>query len=139
MGPSVWKQIGWSLVVFGFFGMAYLFLKPEDGDNEDDASGFEELMPCAFLTSFDSTKSLYLSSDHVARVSGKDGQGTTWATGSWDLVDDDQHLYKLTFGGRDETFTLVSAPEGEGCMLAAGSVDSADLKKSWFSALTSPK
>ncbi len=128
-----------SLVVFCFFGVVYLVMKPIAAKQRKDMPGFEDLVPCAFLTSIDSTKSLYLSGDHVARTSDKSGGATNWASGTWDLLNDDRHLYKITIDGEATTYTLVSAPEGEGCMLVAGSTTAADLSKSWFSALTDPK
>ena len=133
-------KTGWvSLAVFVFFGGVYLVMKPIAAKQKRDMPGFQDLVPCAFLTSIDSKKSLYLSGDHVARASETSGGATNWAAGTWDLVDDDRHLYKITIEGNGTIYALVTAPEGEGCMLAAGSVAAADLSKSWFSALTDPK
>ena len=133
------KQVALTVFVFACFGALYLVLAPHAKKGEGGAPGFEELVPCAFLTSIDSKKSLYLSGHHEARLSVTTDNGITWATGTWTLVDDDAHLYKVSLEGVDTTYTLVSAPEGEGCMLAAGDLAAADLTKSWFSSLQDPK
>ena len=132
------KHLLISLAVFAGFGALYLAAKPRSAA-PPDKPGYEDLVPCAFLTSIDSKRSLYLSGDHTARLSDSSGTGTNWSAGHWDLVDDDDHVYKITIDGETTTYTLVSAPEGEGCMLAAGTTTAADLEKSWFSVLTDPK
>jgi hypothetical protein len=127
------------MVVFACFGGLYLVMAPHAARDKGGPPGFEELVPCAFLTSIDSTKSLYLSGHHEARLSVTMDNGTNWATGTWALVDDDDHTYTVSIDGVDTTYTLVSAPEGEGCMLVAGDLAAADLTKSWFSSLQDPK
>ena len=136
---EVLKQVLVSVVVCLVVVALYIAWAPHASRRRTDIPGFEDLVPCAFLTSIDSRRSLYLSGHHDARTSETTGNGTTWSSGTWTLVDDDRHVYRVDIDGVSTTYTLVSAPEGEGCMLVAGSLDAADLHRSWFSALTDPK
>ena len=124
------------LVAVGIIGFV---AAPKASREAGETPGYEDLIPCATLTSFDSTKTLYLSSRHQAKFSDKSGSGMRFETGTWDLVDDDNHIYRIDVDGVVANFTLISAPEGEGCMLAAGTLEASDMRKSWFSALTDPK
>ena len=133
------KHVWVSAIVCLFVGLLYIALAPFAAKQRTMAPGFEELVPCAFLTSLDSKSSLYLSGHRDARISKTTDAGTTWASGTWTLLADDSHLYRIDIDGVSTTYTLISAPEGEGCMLVPGDVGSADLRKSWFSALTDPK
>ena len=126
-------------LVLASVGVIGFVVSSKSSKDDEGTPGFEDLLPCTLLTSIDSQKSLYLNSHHEAKFSDKSGSGTRWETGTWELVDDDNHIYKISVDGSARDFTLVSAPAGEGCMLAAGGLQSVDLTKSWFSALTDPK
>lgn len=132
---SIWIALAVSVCV----GVLYLVLAPETSDEDKGASDYEELEACAFLTSLDSKKSLYLSSSHVARRSVTTGVGTQWDKGTWQLIDDEKRTFKISFVGKETVYTLVSAREGEGCMLVPGDTSKADLAKAWYSTLQDPK
>lgn len=132
------KQLWITLAVLLGVGVLYLAFAPSTADKED-TSDYDELEACAFLTSIDSRKSLYLSRSHMARLSLNGGAGTQWETGSWRLVDEEKRLFEVSLGDAKTIYTLVSAPEGEGCMLVPGDTSKADLGKSWFSTLQDPK
>jgi hypothetical protein len=103
------------------------------------APGWEELVLCSILTSIDSKKSLTLSDDYSAELTDdtKSGDAKT-SKGHWSLLNAERHMYKIDVAGAAGTYAVVSPPDAEGCMLAAGGLNYVDLRRSWFSVRVDP-
>ncbi len=97
------------------------------------APGWGTLIACSEATSFDSKRSLSLLSDGRARLTDRSAEKIQVVRGEWSVVDDDRHLYRIDVEGSVGNYFVVSPPDAEGCLLSFGSVDHADLRRSWFS------
>lgn len=128
----------WLLGLISAAAALYLLLggqsKPEPGP-----PGWDDLVLCFELTSIDSNKSLSLNEDFTARLKDSSGSGDPiWSDGHWSLVNADRHVYKVDLPGASGVYTVVSPPDSEGCLLAAGPLDRVDLRRSWFSVAPEP-
>jgi hypothetical protein len=90
---------------------------------------WETLRPCANTTSLDGNWTLSLAENGRAEVDNrKDEQKLQ---GHWDLIDAAQLVYRIDVLAFGNDFTVV--PSVTGCVLASGTLRSADLSLSWFS------
>jgi hypothetical protein len=99
--------------------------------------GWEDLLLCSLLTSIDSTKALTLDEDMSAELTDNNGGSETKVSkGQWSVVNAERHMYRIDTRGAEGTYTVVSPPDAEGCVLAAGASNYVDLRRSWFSVKT---
>jgi hypothetical protein len=96
--------------------------------------GWDDLILCSELSSLDSLKELSLSEDHQAQFYDKSAADPkrSKVTGSWSF-DQASKRYSVKLNGAATDYILVSPENAEGCMLIKGSLDSANLRESWFS------
>jgi hypothetical protein len=91
------------------------------------------------LTSIDSKKSLTLTDDYSAELTdGTNSGDAKTSKGHWSLLNAERHMYKIDVPGAVGTYAVVSPPDAEGCMLAAGGLNCVDLRRSWFSVRVDP-
>jgi hypothetical protein len=101
--------------------------------------GWEDLLLCSLLTSIDSKKALTLSEDMNAELTDNDANSETKVSkGQWSLVNAERHMYRIDTPGAEGTYAVVSPPDAEGCILAAGASNYVDLRRSWFSVRMDP-
>jgi hypothetical protein len=104
------------------------------------APGWDGLISCAYSTSLDGTKRLSVSENSHATLyeeheplDRKQGDEIPPIEGTWSF-DESSKRYLVVLNGETTTYVLVN-PEGGGmCMLIAGEVEAANLRRSWFSA-----
>jgi hypothetical protein len=97
--------------------------------------GWEDLISCSYVTSLDGTKHLSISENNRAtlyeRVALSDKKRIS-IEGIWSF-DEISKRYFVALNGETTTYQLVN-PEGGGvCMLIAGELEAANLRRSWFS------
>jgi hypothetical protein len=92
--------------------------------------GWEELGSCANLVSFKGNVYLTLYEDHAVTIN-KESTSSDQVVGKW-TFEKESKQFAVTVENDTTAYTLVS-PEGANiCMLIKGTLDSADLKSSWY-------
>jgi hypothetical protein len=122
------------LVGYGF----YLFFSKSPTKNRHEVQGWDELLSCWSVENLDGTKHLMFSSDGSAVFSisqPPSAEKTETLRGTWSLSAGKKSRYSVEIAELHEDYVLVMSPVGEGCMLVSGSLQSANLQKSWFSVL----
>ncbi len=125
--------VAWGLLLLGI-GVVYIFFIHDKPEPSPGPPGWEDLILCSDLTSIDSKKTLSLHKNFSARL--KDGSGIgdpVWSEGRWALLNAEQHAYSIEIPGAAGHYIVVSPPDSDGCVLAAGTLNQVDLGKSWFS------
>ena len=103
--------------------------------------GWRELISCSVAVSLDGTRELRLSEDHRAMLQDKSlskderPDKDIGADGTWSF-DDRSKKYSVSNGNTTVAYTLVSPEQTGTCILIRGTLDSANLLESWFSAPT---
>jgi hypothetical protein len=93
--------------------------------------GWDELLPCSYVASFDGTKKLGFSENGSAVLydnSAKSGS----VDGNW-TFDETAKLYTVTINGEIATYSVIEPGGGGICILVKGNANAADLRSSWFS------
>jgi hypothetical protein len=116
----------------------YQFQRPAASSRPEGPPGWEELILCSELTSIDSKKSLSLNSDLSAELIEPSDGGPKTSKGHWSLLDAEKHLYQIDIADAVSNYIVVSPPDAEGCILARGGLNYADLRHSWFSVRIDP-
>jgi hypothetical protein len=128
IGLVVLSIVGW-LVVDG------------RGDSASDpatetivARGWDDLVPCSLVRSFDGGKVLRFEDD--GRVSMwevlANAKPKTDRDGNWSF-DEFARRYVVSFDKDVKSYNLQSFDDGKYCLLVNGDMQSANLKESWFS------
>jgi hypothetical protein len=100
--------------------------------------GWNDLEPCAFLTSLDDKKNLALTEEQGVELVESDLDENGVATenrllqGRWSY-DATSKRYSVTLDGDTTTYTLLSRGDPTTCILVKGDLGTADLRASWFS------
>jgi hypothetical protein len=101
--------------------------------------GWEDLISCSYVTSLDGTKQLSISENNratlyvsVALSDKKGGEERISIEGTWSF-DEISKQYFVALNGETTTYLLVSPEKGGVCMLVAGELEAANLRRSWFS------
>jgi hypothetical protein len=130
------KLVGPALIICALLSAYFYF---QTSAPPDGPPGWEELILCSELTSIDSKKSLSLSEDFSAELTESiDGGGSKSSKGHWSLLDAEKHLYQIDIADAVGNYIVVSPPDAEGCILAQGGLNNADLRDSWFSVRIDP-
>jgi hypothetical protein len=98
-------------------------------------AGWDDLIACSYLVSFDGSKQLELF---------KHRRAILWAVGSNKLekiaegqwsFDENSKQYMITINGLTDSYSIVSLPLAPdfSCALIVGTINSAELQSSWFS------
>jgi hypothetical protein len=95
------------------------------------AAGWEDLVFCLDLVSFDGKKRLTLADDGVATIEDKTNSGTKAIAGTWELSGQ-RDRYLIRFGDQETSFERITPPDADMCILAAGTSYAANLRLSWF-------
>ena len=125
-----------AIAAFVFYFLFYL------SDNKpapkEVVSGWDDLIPCSELTSFNGKKKLVLSADGSAKLEDGSGDGEPKrSSGRWSLLSARTHRYAIDIPDLTRTYIAVSPPDSDGCVFAFGTVDNVNLRLSWFS-MTEP-
>jgi len=112
----------------------YIFWWPTSGQEaRPTADGWDDLVLCSELSSFDGAKSLVLREDGRAElVDHTSPDNVTTAEGKWRLRPGAKDVYEIDAAGAKGAYTLVAPQDPKECKLAAGERDNIDLKSSWF-------
>lgn len=101
--------------------------------------GWENLISCSYATSLDGTKQLSVSENNRATLyesvalSDKKGSDKRISIeGTWSF-DEISKQYFVALNGETTAYLLVSPERGGVCMLIAGELEAANLRRSWFS------
>ena len=101
--------------------------------------GWENLISCAYATSLDGTEQLSVSENNratlyeSAALSDKNGDDERISIeGTWSF-DEISKQYFVALNGETTAYLLVSPERGGVCMLIAGALEAANLRRSWFS------
>jgi hypothetical protein len=101
--------------------------------------GWEDLISCSYVTSLDGTKQLSISENNratlyesVALLDKTGGDERISIDGTWSF-DETSKQYFVALNGETTTYLLVSPEKGGVCMLVAGELEAANLRRSWFS------
>jgi hypothetical protein len=101
--------------------------------------GWEDLISCSYVTSLDGTKQLSISENNratlyesVALSDKKGGYERISIEGTWSF-DEISKQYFVALNGETTSYLLVSPERGGVCMLIAGELEAANLRRSWFS------
>ncbi len=122
-----------ALLILGI-GVVYLFFFRAEPKLPPGPPGWDDLVLCSELTSIDSKKTLSLNEDFSARLKDSSGTGDpVWSDGRWALLNAGQRAYSIDIPGAAGNYIVVSPPDSEGCVFAAGSLNHVDLRRSWFS------
>jgi hypothetical protein len=95
------------------------------------AAGWDDLVFCLDLVSFDGKARLTLADDGVATLEEKTGDNAKTTSGSWAFSGRPNH-YSITFGDTATSFERIAPPDADMCILAAGTSYAANLRQSWF-------
>jgi hypothetical protein len=95
------------------------------------AAGWDDLVFCLDLVSFDGKKSLTLADDGIATMEDKTSGSAKATSGTWE-VSGQRDRYLIKFGDQEASFERIAPPGADMCILAAGSAYAADLRQSWF-------
>lgn len=108
--------------------------KPKQ-DFEECPSGWAELLDCSYAISFDGTKELNLYESHAAVLydkSVKPNGKFLKIEGTW-AFDETTKQYAVSVNGQTTAYSLIDPDSINACMLVKGSLDTVDLRSSWFS------
>jgi hypothetical protein len=101
--------------------------------------GWQDLISCSYVTSLDGTKQLSISENNratlyesVALSDKKRGDERISVEGTWSF-DEISKQYFVALNGETTAYLLVSPERGGVCMLIAGELEAANLRRSWFS------
>lgn len=126
------RSFGWATIAV--CGAAIFVFRGAASAPTPGPPGWDDLVPCFSLTSFDSKKELTLNSDFTVKLLDRSGSGSpVWHDGRWALLDAEQHAYSVDVEGGSGAYFVVSPPDSEGCLFAAGNISHVDLRRSWFS------
>ena len=100
--------------------------------------GWDDLASCAYVTSLDGTKQLSISENNratlyesVALLDKKGSVERIPIEGTWSF-DEISKQYSVALNGVTTTYLLVNPERGGVCMLIAGELEAANLRRSWF-------
>lgn len=129
--------VGAVFTILGAWLVYYFIFRPEPNITPAPSSspvGWDDLSLCSELTSIDSKKTLSLREDFSASLKDNTGSGeSVLSNGRWALIDAERHMYKIDIAGAGGIYVLVSPPDSDGCLLAAGPLNRVNLWRSWFS------
>ena len=122
-----------------------LFLRSEFNESEKRPTrpliaGWDDLLPCSYTVSFDGAKQLELFEDRGATLwAVKDDKIDKIAAGQWSF-DEISKRYTIAVDGLTDSYSIVSLPIASAfsCTLMMGTIDSTDLRTSWFSIPNDP-
>jgi hypothetical protein len=133
----------WTKVIAGLGVVALLwFVLPKFGGSTQPATvptvaGWDDLISCSDLVSFDGKKTLSLNEDGTASLDDNSEAKRLTQKGKWELGNQPA-TYVTHFGDRSLHYERI-APEGwQSCMLVAGTSLSANLRLSWFAVEPEP-
>ena len=119
-------------LIYGGLGVIFLWTICNVVFNQRDAPqvipGWDELLSCSFMVSFDGKRRLWLSESHSARI---EEPNHARADGSWSF-DGTTGKYIVTVHDEPVTYSVVAPGDGDNCMLIKGDLATADLPRSWF-------
>ena len=95
------------------------------------AAGWDDLVFCLDLVSFDGKKRLSLADDGSATLVDTANSPGKTMVGTWELSRRQDH-YLITFDGQETSFERIAPPGADMCILAAGNAYAANLRLSWF-------
>jgi hypothetical protein len=117
-------------------GLGYyiFFWRPGSGpEPRPSAVGWNDLVLCSELSSFDGMKSLALHEDGRADLVDHTSPDNVVTTkGKWRLRPGAKDVYEIDAPGATGAYTLVAPQDPKECMLAAGEADHVDPQLSWF-------
>lgn len=141
-GPIPNKSSPWrrALLACGAAVFAYaIYVHRSQQVTPPTISGWNDLIFCSHAVSFDGSRELLLSEQHIATLYEKSvaknekSNEDTRVLGTWSF-NDQSKKYILSLAGTTNAYTLLSPEQVSTCMLIKGNLDSADLRESWFSA-----
>jgi hypothetical protein len=92
-----------------------------------EISGWAALAGCEVLTSFDGKSTLVLSHDQSIKIV----TGGVTTSGAWAFADYNKR-YTLTVDDTAKSYFLFNPPSEDFCILGMGTVDSTNLRESFF-------
>jgi hypothetical protein len=96
------------------------------------SAGWDDLIFCLDLVSFDGAKTLSITEDGTATIEQKSRPGSsTKVVGTWQLSGQ-PNRYILKFNEKENSYERIAPSGADMCMLVAGNADIADLRQSWF-------
>ena len=136
----------WAKVLYTFAAVALVywifFYKSDEArtlENKSAIPGWDDLIPCSDMVSFDGTKTLTLYEDHRASFydndqlkAPKEGEHGVTAEGTWSF-DEISKRYSVTLNGLTTDYLMLFPEDVNTCMLIKGDLETADLRGSWFS------
>jgi hypothetical protein len=146
------KETPWLKVLYILAGVAlvyWIFFYKSDGartaQNKLAIPGWDDLVPCSDMVSFDGMKALTLHDDHRASFYNKDplkapkeGEHDVTAEGTWSF-DETSNRYSVTLNGLTTDYLMLSPEDVSTCMLIKGDLEAADLRGSWFAKSDEPE
>jgi hypothetical protein len=142
----------WAKVLYTLAAVALVywifFYKPDEAlttEIQSAVPGWDDLIPCSDMVSFDGTKTLTLYEDHRTSVYYKDplkepkeGERGVTVEGTWSF-DEISKRYSVTLNGLTTDYLMLSPEDVSTCMLIKGDLEAADLRGSWFSKSDEPE
>jgi hypothetical protein len=98
--------------------------------------GWEELVGCSPLQSFDDTKELDVFEDHTVTMEVKEAKtgkvlSPRKKAGTW-AFDELAKRYFITLGEQQKSYALIQPENSEVCMLIFGEQEAANINETWF-------
>jgi hypothetical protein len=137
------RRVAWGqLLLLGCIiaGGAYWLSRPSPVNKAELPAppGWDDLAPCAVLTSLDEMQEMTLSDDQRAEfldlstLQDGDDPKSRMVVGAWSY-DEGSKRYAITLNGQTTTYTLLARGDPTTCILFKGDIHAADLSASWFS------
>jgi hypothetical protein len=131
--------VAFALVFYGATLFPSLFLTGSPTEKRPSVPGWQDLILCSELVSMDGRKTLSLSEDHSVilheeeSAQGKDDKkGDRDVKGTWSY-DQLYNEYSVSLVGTTTTYTIVNPEVANTCLFIKGTLESANLRESWFS------
>jgi hypothetical protein len=133
----------WAKVIAGLSVVALVwFVLPQFTGSTKTATvpavaGWDDLILCSDLVSFDGKKTLSLDEDGTASLDDNSEAQRLTQKGEWELGNRPA-TYVIHFGDRSLHYERIAPEEWQSCMLVAGTSLSANLQLSWFAVEPEP-
>ena len=100
--------------------------------------GWDDLIFCSYVQSFDGTKQLSFSANQFVRFSDygsssdrTKGQKDVTIDGTWSF-DETSKRYAVSLNGETTVYSVIRPENSDTCLLIKGDLESANLRESWF-------
>jgi hypothetical protein len=101
--------------------------------------GWDDLIPCSYVASFDGAEELMLYENHFVRLNdgtnpsdGAERDQHNYIDGKWSF-DEGLKRYAITLNDVTTVYSVVQPENSHTCLLIKGDLNAANLRESWFS------